>query len=95
VALDLLDLLLINYTNDRVELGVSFLKEYGQQLLQDSSQVLDSVFSTLKNLRHRPPLTQRTQDIMECLFGVPKDQFKSYPVIQSGLDLVDENDQCT
>jgi len=33
--------------------------------------------------------------MIEVLFAVRKDQFKAHPAIQSGLDLVDENDQYT
>ena len=33
--------------------------------------------------------------MIEVLFAVRKDQFKANPVIQPGLDLVDENDQYT
>jgi len=33
--------------------------------------------------------------MIDGLFTVRKDQFKSHPAIQSGLDLVDENDQYT
>jgi pre-mRNA-splicing factor CWC22 len=33
--------------------------------------------------------------MIEVLFAVRKDQFKAHPAVQSGLDLVDENDQYT
>jgi pre-mRNA-splicing factor CWC22 len=91
----MLVLLLENPSDDSVELAIGFLKECGQKLSQVSPRGLDSVFSTLRNLLHESSLDKRTQYMIEVLFAVRKDQFKANPAIQSGLDLVDENDQYT
>ena len=91
----MLVLLLENPSDDSVELAIGFLKECGQKLSQVSPRGLDSVFSTLRNLLHESTLDKRTQYMIEVLFAVRKDQFKANPAIQTGLDLVDENDQYT
>ncbi|CAF4488280.1 unnamed protein product, partial [Rotaria sp. Silwood2] len=93
VALQMLVLLLENPTNDSVELAILFLKECGQKLLQVSSRGLDSIFSTLRNLLHESSLNKRIQYMIEVLFAVRKDQFKTNPTIQSGLYLINENNQ--
>jgi pre-mRNA-splicing factor CWC22 len=95
VALQILVLLLENPSDDSVELAIGFLKECGQKLSQVSPRGLDSVFSTLRNLLHESSLDKRTQYMIEVLFAVRKDQFKAHLAVQSGLDLVDENDQYT
>ncbi|CAF4006564.1 unnamed protein product [Rotaria sp. Silwood1] len=95
VALQMLVLLLENPTNDSVELAILFLKECGQKLSQVSPHGLDSIFSTLRNLLHESSLNKRIQYMIEVLFAVRKDQFKTNPTIQSGLDLINENDQYT
>jgi pre-mRNA-splicing factor CWC22 len=78
-----------------VELAIGFLKESGQKLLQICPRGLDSIFSTLRNLLYESLLQKRTKDMIEVIFAVRKDRFKDNPAIQSGLDLVDENDQYT
>ncbi len=61
--------------------------------MQLNPQGLDSVFSTLRNLLDESSLNKNSQDMIEIFLAARKDQFKSHPVIQSGLDLVNENDQ--
>ncbi|CAF4791944.1 unnamed protein product, partial [Rotaria sp. Silwood2] len=89
----MLVLLLENPTNDSVELALLFLQECGQKLSQVSSRGLDSIFSTLRNLLHESSLNKRIQYMIEVLFAVRKDQFKTNPTIQSGLYLINENNQ--
>lgn len=38
-------------------------------------------------------MDKHTQYMIEVLFNIRKDEFKSYPAIQPGLVLVDETDQ--
>jgi len=95
VALQILVLLLENPSDDSVELAIGFIKECGKKLSEVSPRGLDSVFSTLRNLLHESSLDKRTQYMIEVLFAVRKDQFKAHPSIQSGLDLINENDQYT
>jgi pre-mRNA-splicing factor CWC22 len=87
--------LLENPTDDSVELAIEFLKECGQKLSQVSPHGLDSVFSTLNNLLYQSLLDKRTKYMIEILFNLRKDQFKSNPAIQPCLHLVDENYQYT
>ncbi len=91
----MLNLVLGNYTDNSVKLAVIFLRYSGQKLLKVSPQELDSVFSRLENLRYESSLNKHTQDMIEELFDVRRDEFKAYPAIESGLDFVHENDQYT
>ncbi|CAF4455298.1 unnamed protein product, partial [Rotaria sp. Silwood2] len=54
---------------------------------------LDCQFSKLNDLLDGLLITERTKNMIENLFAERRDQFKSLPIIQSGLKLVDENDQ--
>ncbi|CAF3562514.1 unnamed protein product [Rotaria sordida] len=56
IAIQLLRVVLDNYTDDSVELAVEWLKECGEKLLQDNHQELDSIFVILENLLHEPSL---------------------------------------
>jgi len=93
IALEILDVLLRNVSSDSVKLAIEFLKQCGQKLSQANSQELDSQFSKLNDLLHGPLITQRTKNMIENLFAERTNQFEEYPVIQSGLQLIDENDQ--
>ncbi|CAF3421917.1 unnamed protein product, partial [Rotaria sp. Silwood2] len=87
-----LHVVLRNYTDDNVELAVRLLKECGQKLLQGNRQELDSTFSILSNLLREPSLNNHTQHMIRDLFTVRRDEFEAHPAIQSGLDLVYENE---
>ncbi|CAF4356414.1 unnamed protein product [Rotaria sp. Silwood2] len=95
VALEMLVVLLENPTDDSVELAIEFLNICVEKLSQVSLHGLDSVFSTLNNLLNESSLNECTLHIIEVLFAIRKDQFKVNPMIQPGLDLVDESDQHT
>ncbi|CAF5102235.1 unnamed protein product, partial [Rotaria sp. Silwood1] len=96
-ALDILGILFedLYRINDSVQLGIEFLKECGQKLSKVSPRALNSLFSTLRDLLHNSSLDQHTKSMIEVLFTVQQDQFKAYPSIPTGLDLVNENDQYT
>ncbi|CAF4936182.1 unnamed protein product [Rotaria sp. Silwood1] len=93
IALQILLFLFENSTDDNIELAVELLKECGQKLLQVSRPELDSAFLVLRNLLHQSSLNKHTQDMIRNLFTVRRDEFKEYSTIQSGLNLVDKNDQ--
>ncbi|CAF1129889.1 unnamed protein product [Rotaria sordida] len=56
IAIQLLRVVLDNYTDDNVKLAVELLKECGEKLLQDNHQELDSIFVILENLLPEPSL---------------------------------------
>ncbi|CAF4153475.1 unnamed protein product [Rotaria sordida] len=85
--------LLRNPSDDSVELAIELIKECGQKLSQGYPRILDSFFSTLKNLLHESSLDKRTLNMIEVLFAIRIDQFKANPPIPSGLGLVGEDDQ--
>ncbi|CAF1494261.1 unnamed protein product, partial [Rotaria sordida] len=78
IALQIVVSLLENPTDDSVELAIGFLKECFQKLLEVNPQGLDSVYSTLRNLLDKSSLNKTSQDMIETLFAVEKDQFKSH-----------------
>ncbi len=85
--------MLENPTDDSVELAIGFLKECGHKLSQVNPQGLDSIFSSLKNLLDESSLNKNTQGMIAALLTIGKDQFEAHPVIESGLDLVNANDE--
>ncbi|CAF2650526.1 unnamed protein product [Rotaria sp. Silwood2] len=95
IAFEILDVLLRNISSDSVKLAIYFLQECGQKLLQVNPHELDCQFSKLNDLLDGLLITERTKNMIENLFAERRDQFKSHPIIQSGLKLVDENDQKT
>ena len=53
------------------------------------------MFESLKGILHDGNVDKRVQYMIEVMFAVRKDDFKEHPAIQTGLDLVDEDDQIT
>ncbi|CAF0976423.1 unnamed protein product [Rotaria magnacalcarata] len=95
IVLQILLLLFENRTDDNIMLAIELLKECGQKLLKVSPQELDSAFSVLDNFLHEPSLNKHTQDMIQELFTVRRDGFKTYSSIESSLDLIYTNDQYT
>ncbi len=93
--MEVLVLLFENPSDDSIELGIGFLKECGQKLCEVSPRGLNSIFSTLRNILHESSFNKHTQSMIENIFAIQKDQFKAYPSIPTGLDLIYENDQFT
>lgn len=54
-----------------------------------------AIFERLRNVLHESAIDKRVQYMIEVMFAIRKDGFKDHPVIQDGLDLVDEEDQFT
>lgn len=91
---------LINPRNCSVKLGKSFLfivsedfSEY--QVLIPPASVFPAIFERLRNILHESAIDKRVQYMIEVMFAIRKDGFKDHPVVQDGLDLVDEEDQFT
>ncbi|KAL1123774.1 hypothetical protein AAG570_001547 [Ranatra chinensis] len=95
VALEMLTLLVENPTDDSVEIAVSFLKECGQKLAEVSVRGSNAIFDMLRNILHEGKLDKRVQYMIEVMFQVRKDEFRSFPSVVEDLDLVNEEDQFT
>ena len=81
LGLQLLTLLLENPSDDGVELGVSFVKECGQQLLDLSPQGMHAVFERFRGILHEGEIDKRVQYTIEGLFTARKGGFKDYPAV--------------
>ncbi|CAF1196575.1 unnamed protein product [Rotaria sordida] len=69
--------LLRNPSDDSVELAIELIKECGQKLSQGYPRILDSFFSTLKNLLHESSLDKPNPPIPSGLDLVDEDdQYK-------------------
>lgn len=58
-------------------------------------RLTSAIFERLRNVLHESAIDKRVQYMIEVMFAIRKDGFKDHPVIQDGLDLVDEEDQFT
>ncbi|CAF2096482.1 unnamed protein product [Rotaria magnacalcarata] len=95
IAIQLLKLVLTNYTDESVELAVRLLKECGQKLLQDSRQQLDDIITTLSNLSDEESLNARSQTLIRDSLLLRQEEFQKRPSVKPGLNFVDKNDQYT
>lgn len=93
IILEIAHLLLINPTDDSVDICCGILKHCGLFLSEVSSNAVGQVFEKLRTLLQEGMLEKRTQYIIEILFQVRRDAYSDYPVIPDGLDLVDVEDQ--
>ncbi|KAL0908710.1 hypothetical protein M5K25_023216 [Dendrobium thyrsiflorum] len=95
IALELLTVLLVNPTDDSVEVAVGFVKECGA-LLQDLVPLgLHGVFERFRGILHEGEIDKRVQFLIEGLFAIRKAKFQGFPAIRSELDLVEQEDQFT
>lgn len=95
LCLEMLTLLLERPTDDSVEVSIAFLKECGLKLTEVSPRGINAIFERLRNILHESAIDKRVQYMIEVMFAIRKDGFKDHPVVQDGLDLVDEEDQFT
>ncbi|KAJ1658093.1 pre-mRNA-splicing factor cwc22 [Dispira simplex] len=93
LAFQTLQLLFDNPTDDSVEVAIGFLKECGAYLSDIAPRVTNSMFDILRTILHEAEVDQRVQYMIEVLFQIRKNQFKEYPPIPEGLDLVEEDHQ--
>ncbi|KAG0471242.1 hypothetical protein HPP92_015788 [Vanilla planifolia] len=95
IALELLTVLLVNPTDDSVEVAVGFVKECGA-LLQDLVPLgLHGVFERFRGILHEGEIDKRVQFLIEGLFAIRKAKFQGFPAIRAELDLVEQEDQFT
>jgi pre-mRNA-splicing factor CWC22 len=76
-------------------LAIKILKECGEIFLKVCPEKLASIFITLRNLYDGQLIEEHTRFMIEILFDVQLDQFKEYPAVESGLNIVDKHDQHT
>jgi len=58
------------FTDDSVEVAISFLKECGQKLTEVSPRGITAIFDRLRNVLHEADLDKRTQYMIEVMFQV-------------------------
>ncbi|XP_058045443.1 pre-mRNA-splicing factor CWC22 homolog isoform X1 [Ahaetulla prasina] len=95
LCLEMLTLLLERPTDDSIEVAIGFLKDCGLKLTEVSPRGINAIFDRLRHVLHESETDKRVQYMIEVMFAVRKDGFKDHPVIQEGLDLVEEEDQFT
>ncbi|KAG8819173.1 pre-mRNA-splicing factor cwc22 [Serendipita sp. 399] len=94
LALQIIILLLEHPTDSSVEIAVGFMKEVGAYLAEFPKEN-NLLFDRFRAVLHEGAIDKRVQYMIEVLFQVRKDQYKDNPIIQEGLDLVEEDDQIT
>ncbi|PKA57883.1 hypothetical protein AXF42_Ash012422 [Apostasia shenzhenica] len=95
IALELLTVLLVNPTDDSVEVAVGFIKECGSLLQDLVPQGLHGVFERFRGILHEGEIDKRVQFLIEGLFAIRKAKFQGFPAIRPELDLVEQEDQFT
>ncbi|CEQ39970.1 SPOSA6832_01542, partial [Sporobolomyces salmonicolor] len=95
VALQMLVLLLERPTDDSVEIAVSFMREVGAFLAEESARANNGIFDRFRTILNESGIDKRVQYMVEVLFQVRKDKYKDNPIIPEGLDLVEEEDMIT
>ncbi|KAG5721600.1 Pre-mRNA-splicing factor CWC22 [Termitomyces sp. T112] len=95
VALQIFMLLLEHPTDDSIEIAVSFMREVGAFLTENSPKGTTFVFERFRTVLNEGAISQRVQYMIEVLMQVRKDKFKDNPIMPEGLDLVDEDEQIT
>ena len=93
LAMEILQLLLEQPTDDSVELAVSFTREVGLLLQEEEPKFNNALYEMYRDVLHSPRIDKRVQYMVEVLFQVRKDKFKDNPILPEGLDLVEEEDQ--
>jgi pre-mRNA-splicing factor CWC22 len=95
LALEVLVLLLEKPTDDAVEVAVSFMREVGAFLAEESPKASNSIFDRFRAVLYEGDISKRVQYMIEVLSQVRQQKFKDNPRIPEALDLVEEEDQIT
>ncbi|MCL7040673.1 hypothetical protein MKW94_004766 [Papaver nudicaule] len=93
IALELLDVLLEEPTDDSVEVAVGFVTECGSLLEELTPKGLRGVFKQFRGILHEGGIEKRVQFLIENLFAIRKAKFQGHPAVRLELDLVEEEDQ--
>lgn len=95
IALQLLEVLLENPSDDSVEVAAGFVTECGSILQDLSPKGLHAVFERFRGILHEGEIDKRVQFLIEGLFAIRKAKFQGYPAVRPELDLVEQEDQLT
>ena len=95
IALQILVLLLERPPGDSIEIAVTFMREVGAFLQENSPRANASVYERFRAVLNEGSISQRVQYMIEVLMQVRKDKYKDNPIIPEGLDLVEEDEQIT
>ncbi|CEH12961.1 spliceosome-related protein [Ceraceosorus bombacis] len=95
LALEILVLLLERPTDDSVEIAVTFMREVGAFLIEESPKATNSIFDRFRAVLYEGDVGKRVQYMIEVLSQVRRDRFKDNPRVPEALDLVEEDDQIT
>ncbi|CAK7891219.1 pre-mRNA-splicing factor Cwc22p [[Candida] anglica] len=95
LLLQILQMLLTKPTSGTLKLSVTILSHSGKALDETSPVANNMIFEKLRNLLHEGNLSRPTELNIERLFKIRKFQFKDFPIIMEGYDLVEAEDQIT
>jgi pre-mRNA-splicing factor CWC22 len=95
IALEILFLLLERPTDDSMEIAVGFAREVGAFLSENAPSANAAAFERFRAVLNEGNISQRVQYMIEVLMQVRKDKYKDNPILQEGLDLVEEDEQIT
>ena len=95
VIAQILLLLLHKPTDDSVEIAVGLTRAVGQHLESMNPAIARAIYDQFRNLLHENDLDKRTSYMVEVLFQVRKDNYKTDVAVPEELDLVEEEDQIT
>ncbi|KAI5002782.1 hypothetical protein ZWY2020_027435 [Hordeum vulgare] len=95
LALELVEMLLAEPTDDGVEVAVGVVTECGAALSMSCPRQLDTVFDALWSILVDVDVDRRTGFLIEGLFAVRRTQFRGHPPVRPELDLIEQQDQFT
>jgi pre-mRNA-splicing factor CWC22 len=95
VGLQILMMMLLQPSEDSVEIACDFMVEVGQVFSEVTPQCANVVFERFKNILHEGEMAQKAQYSIENLFAIRKTGFKDHPGVIPELDLVELEDQIT
>lgn len=95
LALEILVLLLEKPTDDSVEVAVAFMREAGAFLAEESPKANNSIYDRFRAVLYEGSISKRVQYMIEVLSQVRREKYKDNPIVPTGLDLVEEEDQIT
>ncbi|XP_047065214.1 pre-mRNA-splicing factor CWC22-like [Lolium rigidum] len=95
LALELLEMLLAEPTDDGVEVAVGFVTECGAALSEACPRAVDAVFDRLRSILVDGGVDKRVGFLIEGVFAVRRARFRGHPPVRPELDLVEQEDQFT
>ncbi|KAM0824985.1 hypothetical protein ACQ4PT_069865 [Festuca glaucescens] len=95
LALELLEMLLAEPTDDGVEVAVGFVTECGAALSEACPRAVDAVFDQLRSILVDGGVDKRVGFLIEGVFAVRRARFRGHPPVRPELDLVEHEDQFT